>query len=81
MKDEWFFVVMEDGVLWMNGVRKRKQPIYANRIPLNFEGWLHVFEDGKIAIYTTTWEVVKQSRRIVKAPDIKVLDTEREHVI
>lgn len=66
MKDKWFYAITEKGVLWLDGIHKRKPPVYANKIPFNFEGWLHVHEDGTISIFTKDWKPVKQSRRKTK---------------
>lgn len=42
----WFYVVREDGQVWINAVKKRKSPEWVRKLPEPFRGSVRVTENG-----------------------------------
>ena len=39
---KFYLIVKENGVLWANGIRRNKPPVWNKYIPRNFYGWAQV---------------------------------------
>ena len=58
MKDGWMYIYKEKNQIWIDGIKKKKYPAWANRVPATFEGWTEAM-GGKMNLYTPDWQKVK----------------------
>lgn len=60
--NKWTYIYKDRDGFWDEGIRKRKLPWYANRVPNGFMGFVKI-TDKSATLYNKDWSIRKTIRK------------------